>query len=110
MKVRRGDEVMVIAGRDLGKRGRVERVMTREDKVIVAGLNMVTKHMRPRPGVRQAGRIQQEAPLQVSNVMLVCSSCDKPVRTRAHYLEDNRKVRVCQRCQETIDWTRVERG
>ena len=110
MNIRRGDEVMVIGGRDRGKRGRVERVLPLESKIIVAGVSMVTRHVRARPGVRQAGRIQQEAPLHVSNVLLICNTCNKPVRTRVHYLEDGKKVRVCQRCQETIDWARTERA
>lgn len=109
MKIRRGDQVRIMSGKDRGKEGRVERVLLSQSKVIVAGLNTVTKHMRPRPGVRQAGRIQQEAPLDASNVRLICSACNQPARTRSQRLEDGTKVRVCQRCQETIDWSRGDR-
>ncbi len=107
MKIRKGDQVMIVAGKDKGKQGRVERVIPSDDKVVVAGLNTVTRHMRPRAGVRQAGRVQQEAPLDASNVRLMCSACNRPVRTRSHNLEDGTKVRICQRCQETIDWSRA---
>ena len=103
MKVRKGDEVMVMAGRDKGKRGTIERVFPGDSRVTISGINMVTKHVRPRPGIRQAGRIQQEAPLHVSNVMTICNKCNRPVRTRVHYLEDGKKVRECQKCQEAID-------
>ena len=64
MKIRKGDQVMIVAGKDKGKQGRVERVIPSDDKVVVAGLNTVTRHMRPRAGVRQAGRVQQEAPFR----------------------------------------------
>ena len=110
MKIHKGDQVMIMSGRDRGKQGRVERVLLSESKVVVAGLNTVTRHMRARPGVRQAGRIQQEAPLDASNVRIICSACNQPARTRSHKLEDGTKVRVCQRCQETIDWSRSDRG
>ena len=103
MKIRKGDEVMVIAGREAGKRGRVDRIISKESRVVVEGLNMVTRHVRARAGLRQAGRIRQEASLDLSNVMLVCNKCNQPVRTRAHYLEDGKKVRQCLKCKEAID-------
>ena len=106
MKIRKGDQVMIVSGRDKGKQGRVERVIPADRRVVVAGLNTVTRHVRPRAGVRQAGRVQQEAPLDASNVRLMCSACNRPVRTRSHNLENGMKVRICQRCQETIDWSR----
>jgi large subunit ribosomal protein L24 len=103
MKVHKGDTVLVIAGKEKGKRGRVEKVIPARERVLVEGINMVTRHMKPRPEVRQAGRIQKEAPLHLSNVMLVCSKCNNPTRSRASHLEDGRKVRVCLRCREMID-------
>ena len=103
MNIRSGDTVLVIAGKEKGKRGRVERVITSQNRIVGEGINMVTRHVRARPGVRQAGRIQQEAPIHVSNVILVCTKCSEPTRVRAHYLEDGRKVRVCLQCKETID-------
>ena len=103
MKVRRGDTVLVIAGKEKGRRGRVERVLPSRKRVLIEGINMVTRHVKPRPEVRQAGRIQQESPLPLSNVMLVCNKCGSPTRSRASHLEDGRKVRVCLQCRETID-------
>ena len=71
MKIRRGDTVQVVAGKEKGRQGRVDRVLTREKRIVVEGVNMVVRHVRPTPGVRQAGRVQRESPLHVSNVMLV---------------------------------------
>ena len=103
MKVRKGDTVMVLAGKEKGKSGRVERVLPSGSRVMVEGINMITRHMRPRPNVRQVGRIQQESPVHISNVMLVCNKCSKPTRGRTNFLDDGRKVRVCLQCKETID-------
>jgi large subunit ribosomal protein L24 len=103
MRVRKGDNVMVIAGKEKGKTGRVDRVLSPQDRVTIEGVNMVVRHMKPQPGVRQAGRIQKESPVHISNVMLVCNKCDKPTRVTKNSLDDGRKVRVCLRCRETID-------
>ena len=103
MKIRRGDIVLVIAGKEKGRRGRVERLVPSQNRVLIEGINMVTRHVKARPEVRQAGRIQQESPVHISNVVLVCNKCSKPTRVRANYLEDGRKVRVCLQCRETID-------
>lgn len=103
MRIRAGDTVLVIAGRDKGKTGRVERNLPRKDSVVVEGVNMVTKHMRARPGVRQSGRIQMEAPLHVSNVVLVCNKCNQPTKPRIAFLETGSRVRSCVKCQEVID-------
>ena len=103
MNIRTGDTVLVIAGKEKGKRGRVERVIVSRNRIVGEGINTVTRHVRARPGVRQAGRVQQEAPIHVSNVMLVCTKCDEPTRVRINYLEDGRRVRVCLQCKETID-------
>ena len=78
MRIRAGDMVLVIAGRDKGKTGRVERNFPASEKLVVEGVNVVTRHMRARPGVRQSGRIQMEAPLHVSNVVLICNKCNQP--------------------------------
>ncbi len=103
MRIRKGDTVMVISGREKGRRGRIDRVLTKKDRVVIEGVNMITRHVRARPGVRQAGRIQQEAPVHVANVMLICNKCDRPTRLRVTFLEDGKKVRTCHRCKETID-------
>lgn len=103
MRIRTGDNVMVIAGRDKGKTGRVERNLPREGRVVVDGVNMVTKHLRGQPGVRQAGRIQFEAPIHVSNVVLICNKCNQPTKSRTTFLETGARVRSCSKCQEVID-------
>ena len=103
MRVRKGDTVLVIAGKEKGRKGRVERLIPSKNRVVVEGLNMVIRHMRPRPDVRQAGRVQKESPIHLSNVMLICNKCEEPSRVRVSFLEERRKVRVCLRCRETID-------
>jgi len=101
--VRRGDTVAVIAGRERGKRGKVLRVLPEAGRVIVEKINMMKKHQRPTQKLRQGGIIEREAPLSLSNVLLVCGRCDKPSRSGVKVLGDGRKVRVCRRCGETID-------
>ena len=103
MKIRTGDTVMVIAGKEKGKSGKVERIQADRNRLVVEGINMVVRHMRPRPDVRQAGRVQKESPIHMSNVMLVCNKCSKPTRVRTTYLDDGKKVRVCLQCKETMD-------
>ena len=103
MKIRRGDTVKVMAGKEKGKSGRVDHVFLPKNRVTIEGVNMVVRHMSARPGVRQAGRIQKESPIHISNVMLVCNKCEKPTRVTFDTLDDGRKVRVCLRCRETID-------
>ena len=78
MSVKKGDNVLVIAGKDKGKTGRVDRQLTSNDRIVVEGVNMITRHIKARPGVRQSGRIQQEASIHISNVMLICNKCSKP--------------------------------
>ena len=103
MRIRTGDTVLVIAGRDKGKTGRVERQFPSKDRVVVEGVNVVTKHMQARPGIRQSGRIQMEAPLHVSNVVLICNKCNRPTKPRITFLETGNRVRSCAKCQEVID-------
>ena len=103
MRIRAGDNVLVIAGRDKGKSGRVERNLPRKEQVVVEGVNVVTKHMRARPGIRQSGRIQMEAPLHVSNVVLICNKCNEPTKPKMAFLETGARVRSCTKCQEVID-------
>ena len=103
MRIRQNDTVEVISGRDLGKRGKVQRVLSPNDRVIVEGVNIVKRPQRPTAAVRQAGIIQKEAPLPLSKVMLVCQRCNKAVRVGYRFLEDGRKVRMCRSCHEVID-------
>jgi large subunit ribosomal protein L24 len=103
MKIRRGDNVLVIAGKERGKTGRVERQLIDENRLVVEGLNMVTRHIKARPGLRQSGRIQQEASIHVSNVMLICNKCSRPTRPSIVHLETGSRVRSCTKCKEVID-------
>ena len=101
--VRRGDLVGVITGRERGKRGKVLRVLTDKNRVVVEHVNMVKKHQRPTQKLRQGGIIEREGPLALSNVLPICGRCDKPARTGTTVLGDGRKVRTCRRCGEPID-------
>ena len=103
MKIRKGDTVLIISGKEKGKTGRVDRLITDKNRMVVEGINMVTRHMKPRPDMRQAGRIQKESSIHMSNAMLVCNKCAKPTRIKTTSLDDGRKVRVCLQCRETID-------
>ena len=103
MKIRKNDTVIVTAGKDKGKTGKVRFAYPKEERVMVEGINFIKRHIRARGRVRQAGIIQLEAPIPVSNVMLLCSRCNRPTRVSFRFLEDGRKVRVCNRCSEVID-------
>ena len=103
MRIRSGDTVLVIAGKEKGKTGRVDRQVANGTRVVVEGVNMVTRHLRARPGVRQAGRIQMEAPIHISNVVLICNKCNRPMKPGVVFLETGNKVRSCPMCQEVID-------
>src|SRR5205085_11524451 len=98
MGIRRGDQVLVLAGKDKGKRGRVERVFPEANRVIVEGVNMVKRHLRRQPGSLQAGIIDKPAALNRSNVMLVCPNCGQPSRGSRTSLPDGTHVRMCKKC------------
>jgi large subunit ribosomal protein L24 len=103
MKIRKNDTVQVMAGKDKGKRGKVRFAHPKKNRVIVEGINFIKKHSRARGQVRQAGIIDLEAPVNVSNVMLFCGKCNRPTRVGFTFLEDGRKVRLCRKCKEVID-------
>ena len=103
MKIRKNDTVVIIAGKDKGKSGKVRRTFPKEDKVVVEGLNMIKRHSRARRAARQAGIIELEAPIHLSNVMLLCDKCGKYTRVGFRFLADGKKARVCRACQELID-------
>ncbi|BDV44255.1 50S ribosomal protein L24 [Geotalea uraniireducens] len=100
--VKKGDTVSVITGKDKNKSGKVLAVLAKKDSVLVEGLNVVKRHTRAR-GNEPGGIVEKEAPLHVSNVMLYCEKCKKPVRTKRNLLEDGKKVRVCVKCGEPFD-------
>ena len=103
MKIRKNDTVLVIAGKDKGKTGKVRFAYPKKEQVIIEGINFIKRHIRARGRVRQAGIIQLEAPIYMSDVMLLCSRCNRPTRAGFRFLEDGRKVRFCRRCSEVID-------
>lgn len=99
-RIRRDDQVQVVSGKDAGKRGRVLGVFPKENRVLVEGLNLATKHQRvqrTRAGAQEGGIIQEEAPIHLSNVMPVCGSCGEPTRVGSRIVDDA-KVRVCRAC------------
>jgi len=101
MKIKKGDTVEVIAGKYKQKRGTVKLTMRTEERVVVEGVNIVKKHLKARSQVRQAGIVEVEAPIHVSNVMVICPSCNAPVRTGSR-IENGEKVRYCKNCNATI--------
>ncbi|MDO8491149.1 MAG: 50S ribosomal protein L24 [Dehalococcoidia bacterium] len=103
MKIRRNDNVQVIAGKDKGKKGKVHRVIPGEGRLLVSGVNLTKRHTKARGAVKQAGIVEREAPIYASDVMLVCSKCNQPSRVGFRILEDKSKVRVCKACNEVID-------
>jgi large subunit ribosomal protein L24 len=96
-KLKKGDEVVVLAGKDLGRRGTISRVLPGSDKVIVDGINMVKRHTKPRGQVMQGGIIDKEMPIHVSNVALWCKDCG-PTRIGFHIADDGTKHRICRKC------------
>jgi len=103
MRIRKNDTVLVITGKDRGKKGKVRFAHPKEGRVLVEGANFIKKHLRAVREVRQAGIVEQERPISVSNVMLVCSKCNHPTRIGFRTLDDGRKVRFCRSCHEVID-------
>ena len=103
MKIRKNDTVLIIAGKDRGKKGKVRFAHPKNERVLVEGINMIKKHTRAMRQVRQAGIIEREAPIHVSDVMLLCGKCNKPTRVGSRFLEDGKKVRICRICHEVID-------
>ncbi|MFC1939385.1 50S ribosomal protein L24 [Chloroflexota bacterium] len=103
MKIRKNDNVLVIAGKDRGKKGKVRFAYPKKEKVLVEGVNFIKKSTRALRQIRQAGIIEREVPIHVSNVMLLCSKCNHPARIGFRFLEGGKKVRVCRVCNEVID-------
>jgi large subunit ribosomal protein L24 len=105
VKIKAGDTVEVIQGDDLGMRGTVRRVDRKKNRIIVEGVNTAIKHQRPLPAGRQqtqGGRIEIEAPIDVSNVMLICPSCQERTRIKLTRVEGGQKMRVCKKCKAEL--------
>ncbi len=102
--IRRNDNVLVMAGRDRGKRGRVLRVLPAANRVVVEGVNFVKRHTKPNPGKNiKGGIVEREASLHASNVQLVCPECGAATRIGRQVLDDGRKVRICRKCEGVVD-------
>ena len=103
LHVKTGDRVVITAGKDKGKEGNIKKALPSEGKVIVEGANMITKATKANPAYGiQGGLIKKEAPLDSSNVMVICPSCSKPTRI-AHKVVEGKKVRVCKKCGKQLD-------
>ena len=102
--IRKNDNVIVIAGRDRGKRGRVLRVVPRKGRVVVEGVNFIKRHTRPNPQRNiKGGIVEREAALSAANVQIICPDCGAPTRIGSRRLDDGRRVRFCRKCKGAVD-------
>lgn len=104
IQIRKNDQVKVIAGKDLNKTGRVLRVLRDKGRVVVEGVSFLKRHTRPNPQKQiKGGIVEREAPIHVSNVMIVCGACGKATRIGHNVLTDGKKVRICRSCNSSLD-------
>ncbi|MBW1981118.1 MAG: 50S ribosomal protein L24 [Deltaproteobacteria bacterium] len=101
--IKRDDTVMVIAGKEKGKTGKVLKVFPKKDRAVVEKVNFIKRHLRPGAYSRQGGIVEKENPLHISNLMVVCSKCTDPTRVGRKVLEDGKRVRYCKKCGEILD-------
>ncbi|MEM5787825.1 MAG: 50S ribosomal protein L24 [Syntrophobacteraceae bacterium] len=102
MHIKKNDTVRVITGKDKGKSGKVLRVIPKKDRAIVEKINMIKRHMKPNQQSRQGGILEKEAPIHVSNLMVICTKCTDPTRV-GYKTVDDKKVRYCKKCDEVIE-------
>lgn len=102
LKIKKDDTVVVLSGKDRGKKGKILQALPKKDKVIVEGINKIKRHTKPNQNVPKGGIISKEAPMYASKVMVVCPACSKPTRV-AKKLVDGKMVRVCKKCGEPLD-------
>lgn len=102
LSIKKNDTVLIVTGKEKGKKGRVISVEPKKDKILIERINIIKRHMKPSKKYSQGGIIEKEAPLHISNVMLVCSKCEKPTRIGNTILSDGKKARVCKKCKEII--------
>ncbi len=104
LHVKKDDEVLVLAGKDRGKSGRVLRVFPTKKRAVVENINMLRKHTRPNPQKNiKGGVVERESPIHLANLMVICRECGKPTRVCYSLLSDGKKVRTCRKCNGTID-------
>ena len=101
--IKKNDTVMVVAGKERGKSGKVLKVLPDKAAVVIERLNFVKRHLRAGGPHGKGGIVEKEAPIHISNVQLLCSKCNLPTRIEKKVLEDGRKVRICKKCGEAID-------
>ena len=103
MKIKKNDTVLVIAGKDKGKKGKVRFSHPKGEEVVIEGVNFIKKHAKAKGQARQTGIIELEAPIHISNIMLLCNKCNRPTRIGFQFLENGKKVRICRSCREVVD-------
>ncbi|MEE8399466.1 MAG: 50S ribosomal protein L24 [Desulfobacterales bacterium] len=103
MRIRKDDKVKIISGKDKGKIGKVLSVQRKNNRVLVESINMTKRHQKANAQNRQGGIVEQESPIQVANVMLMCNKCMTPIRVKIQRLDDGKKARICSKCSEIID-------
>jgi large subunit ribosomal protein L24 len=103
VQIRKNDSVMVIAGKERGKTGKVLRVLTDRDGVIIERLNMVKRHTKPRGPQQSGGIVEKEAAIHASNIMIMCDKCNAPARVGRKILADGKKIRICRNCNEALE-------
>lgn len=101
MKLRKGDTIKVTAGKDKGRTGKVEKVFSKEERVLVAGLNIYKRHLKRRDEKHPGGIVEIPRPFPLGNVALLCPSCSRPTRV-GHLIAKNEKVRICRKCGKKI--------
>lgn len=101
--IKKEDTVVVLSGKEKGKRGRVLSVLPQKERLLIERVNMIKRHMKPSKKYQQGGIIEKEATVHLSNVMLVCPKCSAPTRIGAKILEDGKKLRMCRKCGEVMD-------
>jgi len=103
MQIKKNDNVMVVSGKEKGKRGRVIAVYPATNRLLIEKLNMIKRHTRPNQQMRQGGIVEKESPISASNVMVICTKCDKPTTVSRKEQGEGSRVRVCKNCNEAID-------
>ncbi|MBZ0158301.1 MAG: 50S ribosomal protein L24 [Alphaproteobacteria bacterium] len=103
LRVKKGDTAVVITGKNKGKKGRILSVLPEKERVVIEGINIVKRHTKPNKKYTQGGIIEKEAPVHISNVMLMCPKCGRPTRIGNTVLEDGKKSRTCRKCKEVIE-------
>jgi large subunit ribosomal protein L24 len=102
MRVAKDDTVVVISGDDKGKTGKVLKVFPGKNRIIVEGINFIKRHTKPRSRMQPGGLVEKEAPIDVSNVMVMCPRCGEGARPRRTKLVEGRRVRICNKCNEIV--------